>query len=181
MLGCAFEHKISPENYEGILLALLQRLSIHQAVDVVAHCTDKPYMEVYMDAKAVSTPVDEAQIPQTVKNLLLPCGYTEWLEEAHDASDFVPSYLMTTYMMVKCAFPDDISQGEYWALISLLHPHMSNRALGRVLGTITGEEYFKGYFDAAGFNSHTPVDANIVEIVTKRLINCGYEEWLLSE
>jgi hypothetical protein len=181
MLRCAFKDKIPAEFYDGILLTLLQRLSVDQTVDVVAGFTDKAYMEVYSDVKNIQTPIDEELILHPIKILLLSCGYSEWLSTSPYQNNFVPSYLMRTYEMLKCAFPDGLANEEQEVLIPLLHPHMSNRSLGRVLSALKKEEYFMAFFDAYGFNPAIPIDSNILERVKQRLVDCGYEDWLSQD
>ena len=57
-------------------------------------------------------------------------------------------YLQPTYELLECAFPDGISDDEYFPLLAILHPEMSFRTLAEVLSHLTDKPYIEVLNDA---------------------------------
>lgn len=90
----------------------------------------------------------------------------------------MPHYLQSTYDMLKCAYPDGIPDNHYWAVIALLHPHMSYRVLAETLAAINDTSYIHILNDTSGFTPNETPDDTTVEIVRQKLLNCNYKQWL---
>jgi hypothetical protein len=95
------------------------------------------------------------------------------MEEANQ----VPDYLQDIYEILKCAFPDGISEEEYWPVLALLHQVMSHRTLARVLSIIADKMYIEVYNDASGFGLDPLPHPDEIEKVRQKLNPCGFEEW----
>ena len=92
-----------------------------------------------------------------------------------------PEYLRTTYQLLRCAFPNNIADDEYEAVIYFFHPYMSFRTLATVLAIITNRTYIHILNDVMGYNGKLPADTKILQEVHNRLNNCGYPQWIKSE
>lgn len=93
----------------------------------------------------------------------------------------VPDYLQSTYQLLKCAFPNDITEEQYAAILHFLHPHMSFRTLATVLASVTNKTYIHILNDTMGYEGKPLVDSTIMDSVRKKLDDCGYDEWINSE
>ncbi|HVU12282.1 MAG TPA: MBL fold metallo-hydrolase [Phototrophicaceae bacterium] len=95
----------------------------------------------------------------------------------HNRQD-VPDYLLETYDVLACAYPNRIPDDDYWAVIALIHPYMSFRTLADVLSALTDKSYSWVYNDASGFGSNPmPLDEDIAR-VKQKLAACGYQAWV---
>jgi hypothetical protein len=90
----------------------------------------------------------------------------------------VPEYLQSTYQLVKCAFPNEITQDEYQAILHFLHPYMSHRTLAEVLSALTNNTYIYVLNDAMGYDLIPTVDYATMKAVLKKLDECGYSKWI---
>lgn len=90
----------------------------------------------------------------------------------------VPDYLQDTYAMLKCAFPNGVTDEEYWSILSILHQVMSFWTIADVLSALTNKERIEVYNDASGFGLDAPPNIDDVERVKSKLRACGYDEWL---
>jgi hypothetical protein len=94
--------------------------------------------------------------------------------------DQIPTYIRATYVMVQCAFPSGIPEGEYSALLYILHTSMSDRVLAEVMTYFTPKNAFEALHDVMSAASDPP-STETVERVQQRLNDCGYEQWLAEE
>ncbi|MBZ0296252.1 MAG: DUF3349 domain-containing protein [Anaerolineae bacterium] len=92
-----------------------------------------------------------------------------------------PDYLVSTYRMLKCAFPDKVSTDDYIALMAILHSEMSFRNIADVLSAITQKSYGEVYNDVCGFQPSDVAHQVDIKSVKKRLISCGFEAWLQED
>lgn len=92
----------------------------------------------------------------------------------------VPDYLQATYELLKCAFPEGITDEEYWPVLSLLHQTMSFWTIADVLSALTQKDRSEVYNDASGFGLDPLPDAEAVEKVQQKLVRCGYNDWIKS-
>lgn len=95
----------------------------------------------------------------------------------------LPESLKSTYDMLKCAFPEGIPRDEYKALIALLHPYMSNRALAILLAHFLNQSYFKSLHEVeeVWVDGLPSEDTRRLEDVREKLIPCGYDRWIAEE
>lgn len=93
----------------------------------------------------------------------------------------IPDYLQEIYDLLRCAFPDGVSDENYWPLLAILHPHMSFRTLARVLAALTDKSYIEVFNDASGFGLDPEPDIESIEDVKRTLVTCGYEGWLKKQ
>ncbi len=89
----------------------------------------------------------------------------------------VPSYLKTSFELLARAFPDGIRDDEYLSVLTMLHPHMSDRNLADLVSAFMGRErtvlndvYLVGGRIADGAS-------DVDESVRKKLIDAGYDDW----
>ena len=84
--------------------------------------------------------------------------------------------LQDVYNVLICAFPEGISDEEYWPLIAVLHPSMSFWVMADVLPALTHKNRSEVYNDASGFGLDSPPTFEEVEKVRLKLKACIYEE-----
>lgn len=89
----------------------------------------------------------------------------------------VPDYLEDIYILLKCAFPEGISETEYRPILLLLEQAMSFRTLAQVVSALTDKSYADVYNDVPGVILDPPPPTEDIEKVTRKLDACGYEEW----
>lgn len=92
----------------------------------------------------------------------------------------IAPYLLSTYQMLNCAFPDGIKSEAYLPLLLLLCDQMSNRSLARVVAEYTGENYYVVLNDVYRVCTDVPEPEAIAK-VRQHLHACGYEKWLEAE
>jgi uncharacterized protein DUF3349 len=107
----------------------------------------------------------------------------DYLPEGEDLGDknVVPYYLQDTYEMLKCAYPGGINEEDYIPVLAVLHPHMSNRTLARVLAALTDRDYIYALNETMGFQVGDPLypfEASDIDRVKEKLMPCGFEEWV---
>ncbi len=90
----------------------------------------------------------------------------------------IPDYLESTFKMLLCAFPNEVTDEQYWALLTILNETMSQRTLAHVVSILTQKHWFLVFNDVAGVGVDPPPAPNVIERVENRLRACGYEEWL---
>lgn len=96
----------------------------------------------------------------------------------------IPAYLVSTYQLLQCAFPQGIEEQEYLPLLSILYEEMSDRSLAQVICEFTGKEYPAVLNDVYRVGSAESVSSAIEEVrdsVKQKLIRCDYEKWLLED
>jgi hypothetical protein len=91
-----------------------------------------------------------------------------------------PPWLLTTYEMLRSAFPQGVPDGTYWPLLALLGQNMAQRALADVLALYTGKEYATVYNDVLRVQSATP-DGAEMDKMERILAPHGYQDWLREE
>lgn len=93
----------------------------------------------------------------------------------------IASYLLSTYRLINCAFPDGIDPELYLPLLALLYDEMSDRNLAEVVATYTGKDYYRVLNDVYHVNSTHALEVEAIAKVRQRLLPCGYEKWLEQE
>jgi hypothetical protein len=95
----------------------------------------------------------------------------------------VPDYLLDTYNMLRCAYPDGVPDEDYNALLAVLHEEMSFRTESDVLSALTRKDWGRVYNDISGYAAigsvNTPTDEDL-ERVKGKLASCGYVEWVAA-
>jgi hypothetical protein len=90
----------------------------------------------------------------------------------------ISSHLQSTYKLIQCAFPKGIEPQNYLPLLALLSEEMSDRNLAEVVAYYSGKDYSLVLNDVYRVQ---PVDVPTSEAIAnlkKRLLICGYEQWL---
>lgn len=90
----------------------------------------------------------------------------------------IAPYLLSTYQMINCAFPDGIQSEAYLPLLALLYDEMSDRNLAEVVAHYTGKDYGVVLNDVYRVRSTDVPNLEAIAKVRQRLLPCGYEEWL---
>ena len=90
--------------------------------------------------------------------------------------------LKSTYSMLKCAFPNDISSEEYFALLDILYNHLSDRNLARVIACLTGKDYYVIINDVykVGATFKT-INIIIKNDCMHKLRKCNFDQWQKEE
>lgn len=91
-------------------------------------------------------------------------------------SPYIVRFLKSTYTMLYQAFPNEVDEESYWALLYLLYDYMSDENLAlimsafvdRSLGVITNDIY---KVHQMKFNKKA------MEVVKRKLDQCGFEDW----
>jgi hypothetical protein len=93
----------------------------------------------------------------------------------------IPTHLVSTYQLLKCAFPQGFSEQFYLPLLSILHEKISDRNLAQVMAEFTGREYHAVLNDVYQAASTSTFSPELIEAVRQKLMDCNYEEWLVGE
>lgn len=91
--------------------------------------------------------------------------------------DQLPTEMRSTAQLILCAYPQGILEDEYLMLLYLLHKHMSDRVLADCLTFFINKSAFAVLHDIYSIASDSP-DDNVLAPVYKRLIDCGFEDWI---
>jgi hypothetical protein len=93
----------------------------------------------------------------------------------------VPDYLLDTYNMLRCAYPDGVPDEDYNALIAALYNFMSFRTESDVLAALTRKDWGRVYNDISSYAAkesiYTPTNEDF-ERVNGKLAQCGFAEWV---
>lgn len=65
---------------------------------------------------------------------------------------------------------------DYWPLLVVLYPYMSDRALARVVSHFVGQDYGLVLNDVFGVNAKS-LPSSEVDAVRARLLAAGLDEW----
>ncbi len=84
-----------------------------------------------------------------------------------------------TVELLKCVFPNGISETEYLPLLSILRNDMTIRAASSLVAELVHKDALEIYNDALGVNNKT-YQQSIVDDLIYRLEACGYNNWLDS-
>ncbi|MBN8470265.1 DUF3349 domain-containing protein [Corallococcus exiguus] len=89
---------------------------------------------------------------------------------------------MSTVALIKRAFPEGVTEADYLPLLTVLYPHMSDRALAMVVGHFVGQDYPLVLNDIYGVGGgFKPASPDAVAAVQARLVAAGLEEWIQEE
>lgn len=91
-------------------------------------------------------------------------------------------HLVATWQMLDRAYPAGFPSEDYWALLEVLVPGMSLRAVASVVSVFLNLDrglVHNDVFAIDGGNYVVPVEQR--ERVLQRLRAAGYDEWLASE
>jgi hypothetical protein len=89
----------------------------------------------------------------------------------------IAPHLLSTYQMIKCAFPNGIESSAYLPLLAILYDELSDRNLAEVIAYYTGKDYAVVLNDIYRVQS-TEMSGEAIAKVKLRLLSCGYEDWL---
>ncbi|MGK7875804.1 MAG: DUF3349 domain-containing protein [Xenococcaceae cyanobacterium] len=90
----------------------------------------------------------------------------------------IAPYLLSTYKLIQCAFPDGVEAEAYFPLLALLYDEMSNRNLAEVVAHYTRKDYYLILNDVYRVKSTDVPSPQAIAKVRRRLLACGYEDWL---
>lgn len=90
----------------------------------------------------------------------------------------IAPHLLSTYKLIKCAFPDGIESEAYLPLLVLLEEEMSDRNLAELVAYYTGKDYSVVLNDVYRVKSTNVLKPEVITNLTERLLACGYQEWL---
>ncbi len=92
----------------------------------------------------------------------------------------VPMHLVSTFNMLKKAFPNGIDYTSYYPVVSLLYNYMSDRNLADIISYFVDKESSNILNDIYSINSVNIDDAE-KNLVYEALKLAGYEEWIKKE
>ena len=90
----------------------------------------------------------------------------------------ISPHLQSTYKLIQCAFPKGIEPQNYLPLLALLSEEMSDRNLAEVVAYYSGKEYSVVINDVYRVQSIDLPTSEAIANLKKRLLICGYEQWL---
>lgn len=90
----------------------------------------------------------------------------------------IAPYLLSTYQMIKRAFPNGIEPEVYLPLLAILDDELSDRNLAEIVAHYTGKDYGIILNDVYRAKSTAIPTPEAIAKVKQRLLICGYEEWL---
>jgi len=90
----------------------------------------------------------------------------------------IAPYLLSTYKLIQCAFPNGIETQDYLPLLALFYDEMSDRNLAEIVAYYTGRHYAVVLNDVYRVVTTDLPKAEAIDKVKQRLLVCGYEEWL---
>ena len=93
----------------------------------------------------------------------------------------IAPYMLSTYKLIQCAFPNGVDSESYFPLLALLYIEMSHRCLAQVVSQYTGKDYYLVLNDVYAVGSTNVPTPSAIAKVKQRLLACGYEEWLKEE
>jgi hypothetical protein len=88
----------------------------------------------------------------------------------------ISANLVSTYELIKRAFPDGIDSESYLPLLALLYDEMSDRCLAEVISCYTSKDYYVVLNDVYKVGA-TDFRSDLSQ-VKQRLLACGYQQWL---
>lgn len=90
----------------------------------------------------------------------------------------ISPHLQSTYKLIQCAFPKGIEPQNYLPLLALLSEEMSDRNLAEVVAYYSGKDYSVVINDVYRLQSINIPTSEAIANLKKRLLICGYEQWL---
>jgi hypothetical protein len=176
MLKCAFGKQIDKEAIHDLIGVLLMKLEEDQVADILHFFVEESTStHLYLQAKNfTAAKISAAHNNSDLLKQLSKCGYEQWKSQPRRTEYFVPSYSMTAYEQIKCAYPDEITENDYWELLAVLYEHFSFRGLATVMSGVVEKDYHFVLSDIYGAH-----EANIpfyrIESIRKRLSDCGFD------
>lgn len=93
----------------------------------------------------------------------------------------IAPYLVSTYKMLQCVFPDGIDEATYLPLLAVLYDEMSDRSLAQVISEYMGKDYYIVLNDVYRIGATKAVPSETCNVVKQKLLSCGYDEWLIQQ
>lgn len=93
----------------------------------------------------------------------------------------ISPHLQSTYKLIQCAFTKGIEPQNYLPLLALLSEEMSDRNLAEVVAYYSGKDYSVVLNDVYRVQSIDVPTSEAIANLKKRLLICGYEQWLEEE
>jgi hypothetical protein len=90
----------------------------------------------------------------------------------------IPEHLASTHRMLQTAYPAGLPDSDYFAVIALLHAHMSDRNLAETIALTFGREYIVVWNDTGRVVTTDAPNAETLERVRMRLMQAGYDDWI---
>jgi hypothetical protein len=89
----------------------------------------------------------------------------------------IPQHLASTHRMLRAAYPSELPDADYFAVIVLLHDHMSERNLAETIALTFGRERIVVWNDVGRAVTTAAPSPEAVERVRARLVSAGYDDW----
>ncbi len=89
----------------------------------------------------------------------------------------VPLHLVSTFNMLKKAFPKAIEYSTYFPVVYLLYDYMSDRNLADIMSYFVDKEYSEILNDIHSINKVMINEAIKLEVLEKLKL-AGYDEWI---
>lgn len=94
----------------------------------------------------------------------------------------VPSHLNSTLSLLDRAYPSGfIAEADYWAVLEILYPHMSNRNLAEAIAAFLERDIAPVTNDIYAVGLGRPTAADVVALARERLTRVGLEHWTQEE
>ncbi|NOJ94409.1 hypothetical protein HMI51_15910 [Corallococcus coralloides] len=92
----------------------------------------------------------------------------------------IPPSLEGAVRLVVRTFLEGVTKDDYWPLLVVLNPYMSDRGMAMVVGHFVGRAYEIVLGDIYGIDEQPPPPAAL-EAVRARLVAAGLDEWIKAE
>lgn len=83
--------------------------------------------------------------------------------------------------MLRAAYPAGLPDSDYFAVLALLQPYMSDRGLAEAIALTFGREYIVVWNDIGRVAGTGIPSSEALERVRMRLTQAGYEDWADEE
>lgn len=93
----------------------------------------------------------------------------------------IPAYLVSTYKMMECAFPDGIANDKYLPLLVVLQEKLSHRNLAEVVSIFLQEDKVIVMNDLYRAMSVDIPTSESIKTIKQYLLPCGYQNWLAED
>ncbi|HAC62390.1 MAG TPA: DUF3349 domain-containing protein [Cyanothece sp. UBA12306] len=90
----------------------------------------------------------------------------------------ISPYLLSTYQLLKSAFPNGIDEQSYYPLLALLYEEMSDRNLAEVISQYTNQSYESVLNDIYRVASTDISSLEKISKLREYLLDYDYQKWL---
>jgi hypothetical protein len=106
----------------------------------------------------------------------------EWIDPYSRTNRVSHPELEPTLELLSDAFPDGLSQGDYWPLLATSSQHMSIRAMGATLHILGYGDYLRVINDFGGIDDQLgSTKTDVIQRMEEKLRPFGYDTWVRTD